>query len=127
MQEVEKVWESARKVKKVCQKLRNRAKSWESVRNALIASKVLESACVKSWDSGLIDDNEREIAPISWSLFQDDMPLSKSDVWFQVEGEEESELVDESVQNVDQLFEIIAQDGLRKLEPELDEEEYQEV
>ena len=55
------------------------------------------------------------------------MPLSKSDVWFQVEGEEESELVDESVQNVDQLFEIIAQDGLGKLEPELDEEEYQEV
>ena len=53
--------------------------------------------------------------------------VSKTDVWFKVEGEEESDLIDESVKNVDQLFEIIAQDGLRKLEPELDEEEYQEV
>jgi len=31
------------------------------------------------------------------------------------------------VKNVDQLFEIIAEDGLRKLENKLDEEEYEEV
>ncbi len=50
-----------------------------------------------------------------------------NDVWFQVEGEEESDLIDDSVKNVDQLFEIIAEDGLRKLENKLDEEEYEEV
>ncbi len=46
---------------------------------------------------------------------------------FQVEGDEESDLIDDSVENVDQLFKIIAEDELKKLEPELDEEEYQEV
>jgi hypothetical protein len=44
-----------------------------------------------------------------------------------VEGEEESDLIDESVESVDQLFEIIAQDELLKLKPELEEEEYDQV
>ena len=44
-----------------------------------------------------------------------------------MEGEEESDLIDESVESVDQLFEIIAQDELLKLKPELEEEEYDQV
>jgi hypothetical protein len=44
-----------------------------------------------------------------------------------LEGEEESDLIDESVESVDQLFEIIAQDELLKLKPELEEEEYDQV
>jgi hypothetical protein len=46
---------------------------------------------------------------------------------FKVEGEAESDLIDESMVNVDQLFEAVAASELELLRPDLDDEEFEQV